>query len=371
MKKCGWCSRLHDDDAVVCECGTARPFAWGRDSISASIARDYARLVTPSAWVPGNDISKWQDIGSTPAFNDFNKMASLSKFCVIKRTQGAWSDRDGDRNASESLGKIRRGWYVYLDWSRSLVDQVDYMLGVIDGDLGELPITLDYECWENAPTPGAARLQLRAAIERLTYLMRVAGWNVDEKKPLLYTSPGYWATFGSADLWWMLNADLWIAHYYTSQPSVPYPWIVARLWQYSDKGDGIAHGVESKQIDMDWYTGDVDSFERWALPLPGSPPPPPPPDPEPGVWPVNNKSKCVASWQYLRSNHVVSSSTLISDGRGDYEKVRNGEVCSVVDIFNGDRYTNGDNWLQVKRADGTLGWVASYYRGVLYQVTTQ
>lgn len=268
MKKCGWCSRRHPDDAITCLCNTPYPFG----PASRAVMILAAQL---GGYTPGNDISTWQESPQIPGDIDFDRMAARSAFVFIKRSQSKRPDADGARNYRRARGKLRRGAYVYLDWSMPLVDQVDYFFSTferVDG-LGELPIVLDFEEWENAPAPGSARAQLREAIERAEYHM--AQWGMS-KRVILYTSPGYWAVFGSRDVWWAEHCDLWIAHYYVVHPSIPLPWVDWRFWQYSDKGNGPLHGVESLQIDMDHFNGDLVEFVRYALPLPGSEPPPPP-----------------------------------------------------------------------------------------------
>ena len=34
----------------------------------------------------------------------------------------------------------------------------------------------------------------------------------------------------------------------------------AKLWQYTDKGDGIKYGVESLNIDLNYYNGTLEQF---------------------------------------------------------------------------------------------------------------
>lgn len=50
---------------------------------------------------------------------------------------------------------------------------------------------------------------------------------------------------------------LWIAHYKTNAPTLPRGWSDWVLWQFTAEGDGVAHGVGSKEIDCNYYKGEV------------------------------------------------------------------------------------------------------------------
>lgn len=53
------------------------------------------------------------------------------------------------------------------------------------------------------------------------------------------------------------NLPLWVAHYEVENPTLPKGWTDWLLWQYSERGDGHAHGVGSHRIDMNYYKGDI------------------------------------------------------------------------------------------------------------------
>jgi len=81
----------------------------------------------------------------------------------------------------------------------------------------------------------------------------------------------------------LLSHDLWIAHYKvdTLGPEVGYQYFTKaglpkggfRFWQYTDRGDGIAWGCQSKQIDLDYWNGTLTELYDYAGQL--TPPPPP------------------------------------------------------------------------------------------------
>lgn len=360
MKKCGYCSRLHPGNAVTCPCGSSTAFGPRNQTIFNLMHRTAA-----AEFVAGNDISTWQESPAIPGDIDFDRMASLSKFVIIKRSQATFPDADGQRNYERSLGKLRRGPYHYYDWTKTAYDQTDYLWSLIRDNLGELPPSQDFEEWNGAPSdPGTARLFFKMCIERIRYHLGGVGWDLRLRPNLLYSSPGYIEYWFSDDPWWAQNADLWLAHYYVTSPTIPLPWRSWRFWQWNDKGDGLAHGVESKQIDMDWFAGSLEDFERYALPLPGSTPPPEPPPSE-----VLMRSKCIQPWQYFRSDHYATSGTLIpGPGMNGYRVILRDEITEVIGLWQGSR-TGGDVWYQVREQHGEVGWIAAYYGNTSYQQT--
>ncbi|MCJ7520184.1 MAG: hypothetical protein MUO42_11020, partial [Anaerolineaceae bacterium] len=51
------------------------------------------------------------------------------------------------------------------------------------------------------------------------------------------------------------------------------PW---KFWQYTNQGDGLAYGAESKAIDLNWFNGTLDDLKKLASGSGGTTPPPPP-----------------------------------------------------------------------------------------------
>jgi GH25 family lysozyme M1 (1,4-beta-N-acetylmuramidase) len=57
---------------------------------------------------------------------------------------------------------------------------------------------------------------------------------------------------------------LWIAHYGVTSPDIG--WQLKRwlFWQKTDRGPGFNYGVESKQLDLDYYNGDYASLRKFC-----------------------------------------------------------------------------------------------------------
>ncbi|HEY5956405.1 MAG TPA: phosphodiester glycosidase family protein, partial [Polyangiaceae bacterium] len=71
---------------------------------------------------------------------------------------------------------------------------------------------------------------------------------------------------------YLANKPLWEA-WYTSNPAyvqVPAPWSALTLWQYGTPALGSQFGVQSGNIDMNWYNGSAAKFEATYPPAGGS-----------------------------------------------------------------------------------------------------
>ncbi len=238
--------------------------------------------------VQGIDISHWQNDKSTPQKMNFAKTVQQgAKFVFIKVSERGGIDRDYEYNWKAAKGAgLLRGGYHFLRWDLSGLMQARIFCDVLGDDPGELPPVADYE----APNQGSL-YPSNALLEQ--FLIEVE--NRIGKRPLIYTSPGFWSTHGrnkvtrTFDQKWSYF-PLWIAHYFknfqlgVSQPIIPEPWKSMgktwTFWQYTANGDGLAYGAESKSIDLNWFNGSLNDLNRYAGSS-GSTPPAPSPTPTP------------------------------------------------------------------------------------------
>ena len=210
----------------------------------------------PMAYTLGIDVSKWQDDNSTAQQMDFTKSVAMgAKFVFIKSSQRLWTDEDILYNwKTAKAAGLLRGAYHFLDWGVSPKDQAQYDWSVIQNDPGELPPVIDFEYW-NPPPANAYDMLWNYVVE----MERLSG-----KKPIIYTGAFFWESYGTqADVW--KNYPLWIASYST-QEYMEYnldrltPWNKWHFWQYSSKGDGIAFGAESLNLDMNYFNGSLNDL---------------------------------------------------------------------------------------------------------------
>lgn len=202
----------------------------------------------------GIDVSKWQDDNSTPQMMDFNKSkAGGVEFVGIKISQSNYLDPDMIMNwANAKATGLPRLGYHYLDWDKNAYVQAETFLGAVKKDPPEMMLVVDYEKRTGAPSAGTARLLLKNTLEHLKRNTKC--------KLGIYTSPSFWAEYGSADPYWE-QYTLWLAHY-TKETlvRVPAPWKKWTIWQWTDKGPGKALGAESHGLDMNWYNGSVEEM---------------------------------------------------------------------------------------------------------------
>jgi lysozyme len=217
----------------------------------------------------GVDVSAWQDDNTTPQRIDWAKLAQKAEFVFIRGlTSSGLADQDFAYNWAESKrAGLPRGAYAYLTPAVTAKTAAQRLFDALGGDTGELPVVADYEHegWSSA----TARLYLK------TFLLEVE--RLTGKKPLIYTSAYKWQLLGSGDAFWA-QYPLWIAHYRVTAPSIPKPWVNWIFWQYDTAVivPGV-WGVESKEIDVNWFNGTSDELRAYL----GKPAPEPEPEPEP------------------------------------------------------------------------------------------
>lgn len=208
----------------------------------------------------GPDISFYQDNPTTPQHVDFVKMKQVADFVIIRAGQNLWADREFHYNWMEAKNAgLPRGSYWFYDSRADPKQQAEKWISTLGNDLGELPLFLDLEESYNGPYKGWQRWY--DCLERLKAL-------VGGKEICIYTGYYYWTpnapdpNTNPANLEYFHQYPLWIANYKVLKPRVPLPWGEDEwlFWQYTEEGDGAAYGVESKEIDLNYFNGDLAAF---------------------------------------------------------------------------------------------------------------
>src|SRR5574341_857011 len=287
----------------------------------------------------GPDVSFYQDDPGTTRGIDFARMNQVSDFVIVRAGQNQWVDTDFETNwrGAKQAG-LPRGSYWFYDSRADPRRQAELWVDILNGDRGELPLFADIE--EVYGGPFAGWQHWRTFLERLRAL---AG----QKEIGIYTAYFYWRdnapnpTTQPNELEYFHRYSLWIANYVANQPLVPKPWGTNEwlFWQFTAMGDGPAYGVESLDIDLNYFNGDAQAFaRRFNVPVP----------PEPMPDPIGKK-------------FVVNARTLyVREGPGTNHRaigylVRN-EIVEALDA-NFDR-----TWLYIRRlSDGLTGWSSATY----------
>jgi len=218
----------------------------------------------------GIDVSFWQDNNNTPQQIDWKKAKTAGAvFAFIKASQATFTDSDFVYNweGAKTAG-ILRGAYHFFDYRVSPKTQATHFIKLLKNDPGELPPVMDLEQHPNWPLP--SRENLLAVIKTFLEALQAEFG----RKPLFYTNPSMIYYTLKPVPSWLTAYPLWIAHYGVPQPTMIQPWASWTFWQWTDKGDGLAFGMESKGLDMNWFNGTEQELRKWAGVEPGPPPEP-------------------------------------------------------------------------------------------------
>lgn len=233
-----------------------------------------ASVVSP-VLTNGCDLSKWQDDPNTVQEIDFKKMyAAGMRFVYIRATLGdsndsnfiqAWKD-------AKAAGLLRGAYHAHL-FNLGLSQCQRFISRIVD-DPGEMPPAFDLERGGIGTAKKEAVIaRMRDAIGFIDF--ELIRWNRPfGKKMILYTNPDIIVNFLGNNLpAWLLEHELWVAHYGVSSPSIGWQYRRWLFWQWSDRGPGLKYGVESKQLDMDVWNGDLASLIKFCgLDQPDTPP---------------------------------------------------------------------------------------------------
>lgn len=95
--------------------------------------------------------------------------------------------------------------------------------------------------------------KLHAFLERVQQLTA--------RKPVIYTSAGYWNDFIHPKPTWVRDYELIVAHYTLAhQPLLPIGWRNWRIWQFSDYWNFV--GCD-ELADANWFNGNPEQCEAW------------------------------------------------------------------------------------------------------------
>ena len=292
------------------------------------------------AYVIGPDVSFYQDDPQTPQGIDFIKMRKAGAgYIIIRAGQNLWADRDFKANWRESkLAGLPRGSYWFYDSRADPKKQAELWVSLFDGDFGELPLWCDFE--DNYGGSFRGWKHWYNFIERLKAL-------TPNKEIGVYTAYYYWlenmAGVPTASVNYFKQFPLWIANYGTNSPLVPKPWTANEwtLWQFTDNGNGGIYGVESGNIDLNYFNGDEAAF-RQRFGLSEIPIPDPDTQPESSMFRVTVPSLKVRNAPSLTAPQI--GSILLNE---------------VVEEIGANP---GRTWLNVRKLDGSLtGWSFSAY----------
>lgn len=237
----------------------------------------------------GLDVSVWQDANTTPQKINFQKMKDeLVNFVYIRGAFGVTVDEDFADNwrAAKATGLLR-GVYFFFDYrpgAPSAATQIEFWMKLIKDDPGELPPALDFE----QPNSSWPELPARAVcLDVIWQFDNAVKTKLGLSKSVLYTNPALILARLNPAPDWLTEIPLWCANWYANAEYVlkdekgkwKLPWKKWTFWQWGlGKGEGPKYGVESLDVDMDYFNGDLEELRAFAgvsAPMPEDPQPEP------------------------------------------------------------------------------------------------
>jgi GH25 family lysozyme M1 (1,4-beta-N-acetylmuramidase) len=234
----------------------------------------------PSATVEGVDVYQ----GDSPIVWS-TVQASGRVFAFSKASQGNYNTQSNFATnwaTLKSLGMIR-GAYHYFDATIDGTLQAQWYLMQVNqaGGFapGDLPPVLDLECpvstVQNSPGNmclgnGSSGWEATATVIQRTWDWLHAVEAATGVKPIIYSYPTWFATFGFTDPT-LTEYPLWIAD--PNSPtcaSVPAPWTAAVFWQYSSSKPVPGIGGTNTPADRDRFMGTLAQLQGFVAPLSGS-----------------------------------------------------------------------------------------------------
>ena len=216
-------------------------------------------MIFDNRGVIGPDVSFYQDSSSTQQQIDFHKMrAAGARFVIIRAGQNLWADPDFAYNWREAKAAgLPRGSYWFFDSRADPKEQARLWWNLIRDDIGELPHFLDLEESYKGTWSG-----WRFWYDFLYRFQELS--NLPLERQGIYTGYFYWianAPVNDFNLNWFRRYHLWLASYGTQEAArVPAPWSECMFWQFTDHEDGLRFGVESRELDMNYYNEDYNKF---------------------------------------------------------------------------------------------------------------
>jgi lysozyme len=212
--------------------------------------------------VIGLDVSTYQDSPYSTQRIDFGKaVAAGAQFVIIRSSWSNVMDDDFPVSwANAQAAGIIRGAYHFWDYRYPALAQAEFFVELIEArGMAELPLAVDLEAYAPygaLPSAGAIHAALKVffdVIERRT-----------GRQGILYTNPSTLAYNMGTVPTWLLEHPLWLAHYINAESPTCKPWKTWTIWQYSAKGDGLKYGMESLNVDMNYFNGSEDELRAWA-----------------------------------------------------------------------------------------------------------
>lgn len=188
---------------------------------------------------------------------DFNKMKEKANAVIIKAGQRNYSDPAFEISWSNAKkAGLPRGSYWFCDKFDNPRNQARLYWSLMKNDLPEGILAADFE--------NGSWLDLNNLYVFINELQQISG--LPNNKIAVYTNYYYFMEASqNAKREWFGNHPLWIASYTRDPKDVRTPpvWKESLIWQYGTPVIGLDSGVQSKEIDANWFNGDLEKFKTF------------------------------------------------------------------------------------------------------------
>ena len=231
--------------------------------------------------VLGCDTSHWSDkINFETMYNAGAKFWITKATDAFKTSPTQFEDSKFMEfcTAAFAHGKLLKGCFHWLQASVDPKVAAEFYLERYNRFKFEFPPVLDFEETYVFTTGKYSDYAWRAQVW-LEYVHEKTG-----RMPIIYTGKWYTDHFTSTQISWMNKYPLWVADYTWYSNSIvkkpyymPSPWTKQTIWQFSADGNnrGAEFGVNSDDICLDWFEGDMETLNAFLEIVPEIPEPPP------------------------------------------------------------------------------------------------
>jgi len=192
----------------------------------------------------GVDVSHWE------GRINWQAAAPAIGFAYYKCTDGIKLVDDQFANNQRGCSEVglAHAPYHYFQPSLDPLAQADHFIDVAGKRYHRY--ILDVEAPEHVMN---VTQKLKAFLERVE--------NLTSRRPIIYTSAGYWNEFIHPKPAWVKEYELIVAHYTNQRtPLLPSGWDTWRIWQFSDYW--YFPGCE-RNADGDWFNGTLEECREW------------------------------------------------------------------------------------------------------------
>lgn len=202
---------------------------------------------------------EYPDVSFYQGVIDFEK---IGKTAIFRAGQNIWVDGQFHRNRAEAVKRgMNWGVYWFYDDRVSPGAQATALLSLFSGAQAKpnMEIWCDWESTYNGRYGSVANVV--AFMQKIEAEMPYA-------KVGLYTGY-YWfmnnthALLNIGQLNYLKNKPLWLAWYGpAAQVKIPRPWTQLTVWQCGTPARGAEFGVNTIEIDMNWFNGTTAEFNQ-------------------------------------------------------------------------------------------------------------